>query len=291
MSTKRDFDDRVKQRVEKAKGDKQLRDSIIDAHASYMGLLDERFHTLIAPRALGPDKFWSVIECYTRAYLMIVENILKDNKMDQKQLLEILIAPKTTMQKIREVCMNLYRKEESYYSIIRDALNRTEISVVSSNYTPVCHEVTGIHNDRIAYLHGRMGLFESPYTMQVYDVETDELPNDELIFPYIFIQSGIKPIVERRQIEEYAKMLCLFDESDEIIIVGYRMNGDDNHINSILHSYLTSGKKITYLDYDKGTSEEDILKRLRIDTNINNFMWKPINETNCREVFSIVINS
>ena len=124
-----------------------------------------------------------------------------------------------------------------------------------------------ITDDKIAYIHGRLNWFESPYNLQVYDVSREQLPN-ELCFPYLFIQSGIKPIVDAVQINEYAKMLQLLRDSEQLVIVGYRLNSDDNHINGIIKTYLNQ-KEVVYLDFDKGTTENDILKRLRLDTNKN----------------------
>ena len=56
-------------------------------------------------------------------------------------------------------------------------------------------------------------------------------------------------------------MLTLFDIADRILILGYRINADDNHINGILRQYLLSEKEIIYLDFDASSSERVILDR------------------------------
>ena len=53
--------------------DEAEKDDIIDKNSSYMGILDERFYTLIHPRVLGIEKFWTVVHCYWHAYLTLVD--------------------------------------------------------------------------------------------------------------------------------------------------------------------------------------------------------------------------
>jgi len=125
------------------------------------------------------------------------------------------------------------------------------------------------NHNHIVYVHGRLNWFECPYTLQVYDSqdEADQNAfNNYLLFPYIFIQSGIKPVVERKQLNEYRKALKFFDEADELVILGYNLNVDGNHLNSLFHSFvLRDGKKVTYFNYNNEDFIEQYLKqRLRV---------------------------
>lgn len=137
----------------------------------------------------------------------------------------------------------------------------------------------------IAYFHGKLNLFESPYEMKVYDITNDddasELSNI-YYFPYIFIQSAIKPIVEKKQIIEYSKAINFLEESKCLIIIGYKINCDDNHINSIIRDFLLK-HKVIYFDYDN-SSEDNILKKLRVEK-CDNFEYISINNKNCIETF------
>ena len=131
-------------------------------------------------------------------------------------------------------------------------------------------------------------MFESPKNLCVYDVEQDIL-NGDTVFPYLFIQSGIKPIIERRQIEEYSKMISFMDDAESIIITGYNLNNDDNHINSIIRSAIMKGKRVVYLAFDDGKMglalRKDIMKKLRIQGDANNLEWKPITSKDAYCVF------
>ncbi len=260
---------------------------VINSHTSYMGIVDGYFHTLISPNLLGPQKFCTVMAFYSRAYLSIVKEILmKDNSCDMSYQ-EILAKPVATVQQIKRVIKEHgdFNRNESYYSLLKKKTDKNIFSIITTNYTPCCEILSGIGKDRIAFVHGRFGLFESPYNMEVIDVEETDYPCDtNILFPYIFIQSGIKPIVEKKQLLEYAKALNFINEADRIVIIGYSINVDDNHLNSLLRDAIISGKETVYLDYSN-VGEDRILRRLRLSVVENNFVYKPINKQTALETF------
>lgn len=276
---------------------------LIDKYTSYMGALDEKFHTLILPNVLGPNKFWKVVCCYTRAYLTLARAMYGDNKTisDEECYRDILENPKEFLKKANEFCES--KKEiDSYYKVLREFKEKDSFRIITTNYTPLCSKITGICDSKIAYVHGRMGWFESAYELQVYDlIEGEELPNGDICFPYIFIQSGVKPIVERKQIEEYHKMIEFLKESKRLIIVGYRANSDDNHLNGIIKSFLNDKREVVYLDYRKdcnsnsSESEDDarrsVLSRFRANEESCNFKLKKISGEKAYKDFEEIISS
>ncbi|MBP5311321.1 MAG: hypothetical protein J6112_00605 [Clostridia bacterium] len=108
-------------------------------------------------------------------------------------------------------------------------------------------------------------------------------------FPYLFIQSGVKPVVERTQIEEYAKMVKFFDESDKIIVLGYRLNYDDNHINSIIRSAVKQNKEVVYLSFnDKKVaplSNKEVHDKLKLPMICPSLKFFEIDGSNASRVF------
>ena len=263
----------------------EQKNKIINESTSYMGIIDEHFHTIINPKALGPEKFWRVVDCYTRAYLLLVSEILYPKmsmSMSSNDYLKILENPDSTLKKINTAIMNEERFHgDSYYSRLSKYNN---IKIVTTNYTPCCSIITG-KEDEVVYIHGKIGLFEVPYEWKIYEAaQIQEYIDSKLFFPYLFIQSGIKPIVEERQIKEYYKMIKAF-EAEKIIILGYRINCDDNHINGMLRSAYEQGKEIVYLDYPSSdgihSTKETIAKRLRIEEPTSNLRFVPIENTDC----------
>lgn len=83
-------------------------------------------------------------------------------------------------------------------------------------------------------------------------------------------------------------MLKFLQESDRLIIVGFNLNTDDNHINGIIRSYLNS-KEVIYLDYDDTGSKERIGYRLRLKDS-DNLKYIKINQDNAVLIFEELLN-
>lgn len=283
--SKKEFNKNINEQLDEImKKSEKEQDELINRYTSYMGILDEKFHTLISPRELGPENFWKVIDAYTRAYLALAKNMVSDDILQQEdKCIWILNNPKKANEYIEKFCKE---KEmiNSYYKIIKNSTRKSDIRIITTNYSPLIDIITGIEN--VAHLHGRLNWFESPREWKVYDVLKDKLPTGELLFPYIFIQSGIKPIVEEKIIGEYSKAIDYLNEVEKLIIVGYRLNCDDNHINSFIRNYLLKGRIVIYLDFDN-EREVDILDRLRINQNFEKIDFKivPITNENSLSVF------
>ena len=112
-----------------------------------------------------------------------------------------------------------------------------------------------------AYLHGKLKWFEEIFTKRV-----DELQNffeEDLIMPFIFIQSGIKPIVSPMQLREYSKALDAIDNSDYLIILGYGINSDDEHISNIIRERILGNKKVICFIYECGSDYEEKCKSVK----------------------------
>lgn len=265
--TKDEFDDKIaKEIAELADEDRK---NILNQYPSYMGILDERFHTLISPRSLGPYKFWSVIGCYWRAYLTLVRGMFPDEKYST-----FMNDPKKTYERMCEHALNsMNDNNDTYYKILNkyNALGSTNIKILTTNYTPLCSKISGISDENIAYLHGSFKWFERARETEILDV-TDDNPDFSRkdYFPFVFLQSGIKPIVSSVQINEWTKALSFLNDESELYIVGYRANCDDNHINSMIRDYIVEGHKVVYFDFDK-VKEEDVLKRFFIEKKSGNF--------------------
>lgn len=294
------FEDRITQEAKAIleSENKDEESKLVNEYTSYMGILDEKFYTLIAPKKLGPYNFWKVINAYSRAYLALVDKMVPDvyeNKKDK--YVNILSNPIDTYTEVEKFCKSdKIRNKSSYYKLIKKyvenlSFGEGELKIITTNYTPLVEIITGVKEENIAYLHGKLNWFESPREWHVYDVKKKEkLPTNEVLFPYIFVQSGIKPIVEERILKEYAKAITFLEEIDELLVVGFRLNYDDNHINSFVRNFLINGKKVTYLDFDK-KHKSDILNRLRIENDLDNFNLINIDKTNCFQIFESLVKN
>lgn len=287
FNSKKKYDNKVKKEVKRlTKEPKKWQEiqDLIDQNTSYMGILDESFHTLINPRVLGPRIFWRVVECYTRAYVYLMgqmyNNDTKRNLTEKYK--DILNTPNEVFERMHEFAKPKL-DFDSYYKIIRNNDKEKRIRVVTTNYTTLCEEISGLCEDQVAHVHGKFGWFESAKKLQVFEVGKEELPKD-ILFPYIFVQSGVKPVVDEKQLREYAKMLNFFDDSQVLFIVGYRINYDDNHINSLIRSFLKKEKKVVFFDYDEQLGRNNVFKRLRLD-NSGQLEYVKIGKKDCLKTF------
>lgn len=261
LTSKKEYEELVNQEVENM--NQNTKNQMLEKYTSYMGILDESFFTIIQPKQLGPYKFWSIVCCYWRAYLCLVKSMCKD-----KGNLWLMEHPKEAYRLMCEYAKS-YKEVDSYYRVIKNI--DSEVSVITTNYTPFCEIITGLSKDKIAYIHGKFNWMEFPKELCVVDVVDETIEHSRYdYFPYIFLQSGVKPIVEGKQLKEYKKAIEQLDNSNRIIICGFSMSCDDNHIVALIREQLMRGKEIVYLNYEDIYSEEELLRIFRINNKKDN---------------------
>ena len=137
------------------------------------------------------------------------------------------------------------------------------MSVINLNYTSFAEKIIGLDRENIAYLHGKLGLFEELKTKRIG--ELSELDVDETVFPYLLVQSGIKPIISPRQIEEFGKAANWMRKADMIVILGYGVNSDDEHISNFLRWRIDNDKRVVCFIHENSedTAFKNEMKRIQ----------------------------
>lgn len=146
-------------------------------------------------------------------------------------------------------------EHSTYYEMVSEyvsSANATNCHFVTTNYTGLagrCINRNARENEMI-YLHGRLTWFEDLENLTVYDVtDSDErlcaeqAAEKKMLMPFILIPSGVKPLVCTRQIEEFHKFIEALQASDELCVIGYRFNSEDNHVNAIIGEWLRANKQ------------------------------------------------
>lgn len=106
--------------------------------------------------------------------------------------------------------------------------------------------------------------------------------NKQIVVPFIFTQSGVKPLTSITMSQRYVELYEKFKECDSIAIIGYGFNGDDGHINGMFRSLIEEDQKdIHIFHYNSDNSSLTVLQRkyknkLRIDST-NKLHIHPIN--------------
>ena len=123
-------------------------------------------------------------------------------------------------------------------------------------------------------MNGSVSDFYNPYKNNI--VQFIDKPDDleQLHFPFILTQSGLKPLTSVEMSRRYVNLFDSFKESDAIIVVGFRFNSDDGHINGLFRSLIEEhNKKIFIVGIDSERKiKQTAIGNLRIDKNISNII-------------------
>lgn len=275
---------------------KELRENF---NINVANILDSYFCTIIDPQKYGKYNFTKIFNYYWTCYFVIVKSIIENTTEDNKNKIEEYFD--NDGFNCKKVILNINDFTEKLYSFIYDSTNKTyydliferiqndnniKVNVLTTNYYKFVEKL----DSDPAYLNGCLKKFELPEILEVVDWNSEKLDwNKYLFFPFIFGQSLVKPIVNSYQIEQFKKALDKLNESDYLVIIGYRINDDDNHVNSLIHNSIVDNKfkKIIIV----GEDEIKIVKKnLRIDNNDydNKFYLINFNGKNNEEIINMI---
>lgn len=247
---------------------KKLADFILN-NVRYYAQIDKQFNALRNPKQKMTE-YWTVLNTYAAAFFSVFNKMYRLQPIGEKRI--------CTKKEVIELINSKWDEQpntENYYQILKNNLEQNDYECITTNYTPYIEEILG----KGAYLHGKLSWFEDNENLAVYDARKQKeaaLICKNFVFPFIFIQSGIKPIVSKKQIEEFHKAITYLNKSDTLVVVGYNFNSDDNHINSMIADWLREGneRQLVFFKYI-GVSDANEMKseeELRMDL-INRCQW------------------
>lgn len=262
-------------------------------HAVFFDALDEKFNSLRYKEHNSNAK--RVINAYYTIFILMMHSLYDLNDFEWS---------------MENVCKKLnynYDKikiRKNYYDIVKNS--HIDCSVVTTNYTELAEILTA--NKETLYLHGKLTWFEDLDNFTVYDCknadEREKIINNRNCIPFIMIPSGVKPIICKKQIEQFYEFIQQLQNSDFLCIIGYRFNSEDDHINSIIGEWLRNNenKKMIYFNYKNEVRLEELKwikdlqneiascdneKDLVLNKRINNIVIK---KGNSLKMFEKVIN-
>lgn len=246
---------------------------------SYYGSIEKDFSSIINPVNCGVYRFWRLINYFWSAYFSIVIPVLKlDNDYFKEiandkynKILDNLysVTDKVFSKDFFECHKDKTENDKNYYYILKKYFSNS--FAITTNYTPFVENYWG---EDCAYLAGSLNLFEIPEKLSI--VEAEDIQKKDFVFPFLATQAPVKPIVDAKQIQEYSKSIEKLSESDCLVIIGYSINENDNHINAILRDFIVKNKnkKIIYFEYSKDDIDQvkihsNICQRLKLYTDIH----------------------
>lgn len=244
--------------------------------ACFYSFVDSHFNFLRKPDKYN-NEIAKIVKLYYAAFNSILKALLTKSNLVNK-LDEIIKSDKHNfhnnrikidklLQESQKIIIDEYKdNKEIYYNIIRDFNDKSDydVSVITTNYTNFAQNMVELSNDSISYIHGKLDLFEDVKTKRVGKIT--EFNEENTVFPFIFVQSGIKPIVNGKQIIELSRASDMIYNSDEVIILGYNVNSDDEHIANMLRERLYEGKKITCYIYCEATKNSEYSEEYKSKT-------------------------
>lgn len=166
-----------------------------------------------------------------------------------------------------------------YYHDLLDLQNSFDIkSIGTTNYNNFVKKIldsTSLNDVPIHHLNGSTEEYYDPYKNEIINNPTEEQKKNKILVPFIFTQSGVKPLTSIKMSQKYVELYDKFSKSDIICTIGYAFNGDDGHINGLFRNLVENEQKtlvIIHYKTDNKTSlqlKNEYQKKLRLDSSTN----------------------
>lgn len=222
----------------------------------FFDTLDEKFNSLRFPK--DSNKAKRVIYAYTAIFalmLLAVYNLKSESNISTYCDVFNLLNEDYQCKKNEHI---------TYYEMVSEYASAGDVEschFVTTNYTKLAEKYIGcgIKKNEMIYLHGKLTWFEDLEKLTVYDVTNsyerlyaEGAAQKNMLMPFILIPSGVKPLVCTRQIEQFHKFIEALRASDELCVIGYRFNSEDNHVNAIIGDWLRADRqhRLIYFNWD-----------------------------------------
>lgn len=144
-----------------------------------------------------------------------------------------------------------------YHDIAEIKKTHEILSVGTTNYNTFIESVSG---ENIYYLNGSVNDFYDPYLNSIQSM-AEAIESEHFTVPFLFTQSGIKPLTSIKMSERYVDLYNNLKDSDSIATVGYGFNSDDGHINGMFRSLIEDEEKeLMIFHYVENFSSDSDLK-------------------------------
>lgn len=178
---------------------------------------------------------------------------------------KMVIFLRVAKEYIYELEKDIDYTADGYYGDLKLFSQSVEINALgTSNYTNILRNTVDkkiLERCGIKYLNGSVDYFYNPYKNSVEEIHTGDthLSDGQIVVPFIFTQSGLKPLTSIKMSKEYVSLYELYAQLDAIICIGFGFNSDDAHINGIFRQLVDEEKK--HLFYVTNNHNTRIIKQ------------------------------
>ena len=254
--------------------------SLCSTSIDYQMLVDNYFRYILSPKT-DWAKFTKMFLFLRAAYDAITskENTLSDEALQKNSYYKDIITELKNENASVEIKALASTNYHDYYGRLVKLINESKIKDGTLDEASL-----EARFGKVMRLNGGVGEFYNPYKNSLVKrepvntaAEQDNSNNlflyqNQLVTPFFFTQSGIKPMTAIDISCLYTEMYSKFKEADIIVVIGFNFNSDDNHINTIIRDLVENHNKTLVLitvgaDTKKALDDkrEEVCKKLRID--------------------------
>lgn len=234
----------------------------------YQKLLDNYFRYVMTPRT-DWAKFTKIVLFLRAAYEAIVNPQVSDQDLLKPSYYQDIIAKLNCEHPAFElVALGSSNYIDFYGRLVKLLVTPPPLSKSKQSYYMA-------RFGSLVRLNGGVDEFYNPFKnslVSATEVQQDNkfISNHQLVAPFFFTQSGIKPITAIEISCRYADLYRSYLQADAIIVIGFNFNSDDSHINTIFRDLVENqGKHLictsVYQEIAIDHQVELLCDKLRID--------------------------
>ncbi|USK30843.1 SIR2 family protein [Bacillus sp. CMF21] len=148
-----------------------------------------------------------------------------------------------------------------YYHDLLNMRECFEIQAIgTTNYNNFVQRViaeTEIKDVPVFHLNGSVNEYYDPYKNAILTEPTPEDRQGRILVPFMFTQSGVKPLTSVDMSRKYVDLYDHFINSDAVCVIGYGFNGDDGHINGMFRSLVEQENKSLFIFHYKSDNRTE----------------------------------
>ncbi|WP_242698181.1 SIR2 family protein [Bacillus sp. SD088] len=151
-------------------------------------------------------------------------------------------------------------------------------SIGTTNYNNFVQQViseTAHYDVPVYHLNGSVNEYYDPYKNTILTEPSEEDRKDRILVPFMFTQSGVKPLTSVAMSRKYVDLYDHYVNSDAVCVIGYGFNGDDGHINGMFRSLVEIEDKRLFIFHYKNDNQTEAQlsryyqQRLRLSSSSN----------------------
>lgn len=222
------------------------------------------------------------IYCQTLDYQSLIDShfrYLYNPKSQWAKFTKIAVFLYTVQRYIKEqtkIDENKIENGPGFYHDLITMQSDFELHAVGTtnynNFIMDIFEKNDIKDVSIYHLNGSVRDYYDPYKNRIISDLSEVNSTEQIVVPFIFTQSGVKPLTSITMSQRYVELYEKFKECDSIAIIGYGFNGDDGHINGMFRSLIEEENKDVHIFHystekmNQSTLQRKYKNKLRIDS-------------------------